>query len=322
MKARTRRVAAAVALLCAACGPRWDPEARAALEGRLRAHPEQRLERARPYVLPWEGSLLLFLCRWSVDDPIPVAVRGDPSPEEEQLVQLALDAWEQAGLGVRFLRVEDAETLEIRFVDGAATSPEGPGFGHSVVDCAVDPRALDAQPGQALVAELVSARVRLARQRPEDVLGRQLPLGRELTLGTALHELGHALGFQGHLTRSESIMLRSPESLERIARRVLSGQAFSDPSLAALYALPSGTLVRRAAVSPARTDLVDRMARLAAANELEGPFVRVGDAEGRVFWRTRLGVEYGLVVPRLERTLEDPGRLVVLPEPRTRRALR
>jgi hypothetical protein len=63
------------------------------------------------------------------------------------------------------------------------------------------------------------------------------------------------------------------------------------------------------------------MGRLAEQNDLDGPYVRVGEGAGRIFWRDAQGAEYGLVVGKLRELLRDPRTLVVLPEPRTRRAL-
>src|SRR5690606_24658305 len=75
------------------------------------------------------------------------------------------------------------------------------------------------------------------------------------------------------------------------------------------------------AVERWRTDLVDRMARLAEQHGLEGPFVRVGEQAGRIFWRDARGAEYGLMIVRLRELLRDPRQLAVFPEPRTRAAL-
>jgi hypothetical protein len=56
------------------------------------------------------------------------------------------------------------------------------------------------------------------------------------------------------------------------------------------------------------------MARVAETNHLDGPFVRVGESAGRVFWRDAKGVEYGLVIAKLREALRDPTKLLVVPE--------
>jgi hypothetical protein len=139
--------------------------------------------------------------------------------------------------------------------------------------------------------------------------------------GLALHELGHALGFAGHVRRGDSVMASEVERIPRAGRALLAGEPFADPALRALYRIPSGALLSSTAVEPWRTDLVDRMGRLAEGGGLAGPFVRVGESAGRIFWRDEHGAEYGLVVVRLRELLREPRRLEVLPEPRTRRAL-
>jgi hypothetical protein len=89
-----------------------------------------------------------------------------------------------------------------------------------------------------------------------------------------------------------------------------------------LYALPSGTLLRRETVSAVRTEWADALAEVGRAQDFAGPFVRVGDREARVFWVSPGGPEVGVQVPAPVRTLADPARLVVLVEPRAKALLR
>ena len=74
-------------------------------------------------------------------------------------------------------------------------------------------------------------------------------------------------------------------------------------------------------VDRCRTDHVDRMARLAETNGLAGPFVRVGEAAGRIIWRDAQGLEWALLVAKLREGLRDPARLLVIPEARVRASL-
>ena len=55
-------------------------------------------------------------------------------------------------------------------------------------------------------------------------------------------------------------------------------------------------MLGRAEVSPARTQFVDRLARLATEADAVGPFVRVGDDIARIFWTDARGREYGVQV--------------------------
>jgi hypothetical protein len=104
---------------------------------------------------------------------------------------------------------------------------------------------------------------------------------------------------------------------------VLAGEPFADASLAALYALPSGCVMAVTRVARSRTDLVDRMAALAGRGRLAGPFVRVGDTAGRVFWSETMAphYEYGVAVVNLAETYADPTSVLVVAESRTRSAL-
>jgi hypothetical protein len=63
------------------------------------------------------------------------------------------------------------------------------------------------------------------------------------------------------------------------------------------------------------------MGALAEKNALDGPFVRVGESAGRIFWRDPKGFEYGLVLARLREARKAPNRLYVLPEKRVRESL-
>jgi hypothetical protein len=170
-------------------------------------------------------------------------------------------------------------------------------------------------------ASLASARLRIARRTGIDWRGQTHVLSPVELTATLLHELGHALGFEGHARRGDTVMVSEVERVQRMGRTLLTEGSFQDPTLRALYALPSGTVVASMPVDPWRTDLVDRMARLAEQAGLDGPFARVGESAARIFWRDAEGREYGLMIPDLARTLRDPRRVVVVPEPRVRRAL-
>jgi hypothetical protein len=281
------------------------------------------LAQGHPFVLPAAGQVTLFYCRWPDDAPIPVSLPPDATAEERRALELALRAWEGAGLGVRFLPLADgaAAAIEIRYAEAPIESGAGRDTGSAVVDCRIAPLSQQGDVGSAVrEARLVSARLRLARSTGGGM--RKLrPLAPDEQAGLALHELGHALGFAGHVRRGASAMAGEVEKIPRSGRALLAGEPFRDPALRALYRLPSGAVLSRTRVEPWRTDLVDRLARLAEDNALEGPFLRVGESAGRVFWRDAKGLEYGLVVVRLREVLRDPRTIRVFPEPRARAAL-
>lgn len=303
--------------LAVACGG----DALVARHPELAAIDGQRLGDANPYVLPYEGRVRFFHCRWPTGDAVPVSLPPDASDTERRAIEAALGAWERAGLGVSFERVADAPRgIELRLVGGTVDTPAGQDTANTVVDCVIAP--LVEQQGAAIAgATLASARIRIARITNPDTQGHQRPLTEAELAGTALHEIGHALGFQGHARQGDTVMVRETEKIAHAGKRLLKDGSFRDPTLRALYRLPSGAVVGGGAVDRCRTDLVDRMAQLADAGGLTGPFVRVGEAAGRLFWRDAQGLEYGLVLARIREARRDPQRLFVLAERRVRASL-
>jgi hypothetical protein len=280
------------------------------------------LAEVTPYLLLSQQTLTLFLCRWTVDQPIPVSVASDLTQPERRALDAALRAWESTELGVRFVRVERARaSIDIELVDEPVANAAGLGSGNTIADCGVTGPGLPAAASVSLPAELRFASVQLARRNVSDARGRVRALTPEELTGVALHELGHALGFQGHVSRGASALRSEVDYLRRLGGEVLGGARFSDRAMRALYALPSGTVLGRIRVEAWRTQLVDRLARVAVQNEFVGPFARVGDATARIFWRDRGGKEFGLQVINLAETLHRPQAVVVVPEARARRLL-
>jgi hypothetical protein len=268
-----------------------------------------------PYVLPWRETVRVFPCRFPRERPVGVALPEDASPGERRALESALDAFRRARLGPPLVlaRADEAE-IRIALRDEPPRRDDGrSGSGRTVADCRVDPAAG--------TARLVAARVEIARATSPDWRGRRHALGPDALAGAALHELGHALGFQGHARRGDEPMAPSPDTQRRLGARALRGEPIDSPALRALYALPSGAPLRVVAVSPWRTEAVDRLARVAQAAGLEGPFARVGDHTAQVFFRDASDLEYGVAIPNLAETLRDPTRVLLLPDARTRAAL-
>jgi hypothetical protein len=281
----------------------------------------QRLGDSNPYVLPYDGRVRFFYCRWPTDAPVDVSLPPDASEGERRAIEAALDAWEHAGLGVTFVRVPEAPRgIEIRLVGGTVDTGAGQDTANTVVDCAIAPLA-EQRGADVAGAALASARIRIARVTNPDTQGHQRPLTDGELAGTALHELGHALGFQGHAHHGDTVMVRETERVAHEGADLLRGRGFADASLRALYRLPNGATAGGGAVDRCRTELLDRMAALAASNALAGPFLRMGETAGRVFWRDGTGREYGLVLAHVLEARRDPQRIVVLPERRVRESL-
>jgi hypothetical protein len=269
-----------------------------------------------PYVLPRDDELVLFLCRFEREEALRVALPADASAEERKLLTLALAAWSGAGLGVSLEAVEEGEPADISIRIGGAAE----GFAAQTgADCGLVAGADSG--GPVLDARLVSAHV-LLRRADRDVRRHRVPLSPDEFLGSALHELGHALGFQGHVRRGSSIMVRNVEEVRRRGRRLLDGEGFYDATLAALYRVESGVVLARRSLPPGRTEPVDRLLSIGTAQGFTGPFLRVGDRSGRLAWWDPDGRRLVVGLPDLPRVLERPEALALVPGPVARGWLR
>jgi hypothetical protein len=289
-------------------GP-WDVERLQERHPALGAIRQHRLEDTTPYLLPTNGGIAFFLCRWPTDEPVPVSLPPDASEAERRGLELVMRAWEGAGLGVRFAGgAPPGVGIEVRFIDPEAGATETVHAANTIADCAVAPEALPAGSASILPARLVFASIHLWRGG-FDNLGRPDPHSHDEFVGSALHEFGHALGFQGHAYLGRTVMVKEKDAVRRAARSVLQDDSFADHTLRALYAVPSGTVVKRAAVDPYRTEPVDRMLDLARRRSFTGPFVRVGDLDGQLAWRDQAGADYALRIFGVRKVLRAPETL-------------
>ena len=157
--------------------------------------------------------------------PIPVSIDAGATPEEAASVAAVLRAYEGAGLGVRFVTAARIrEGIRVEFVDDAVATPEGPDAGNTVSDCRLGTDTV-ASGASRVEAELVRARVRVARRSGPDWRGTPHPLSPAERGGLLLHEIGHALGFSGHARRGDTVMVREIDEV----RRVLHGLIRSRP---------------------------------------------------------------------------------------------
>ena len=292
------------AISCAAGPYVWDARA---LEARYPALAEargHRLFESTPYFAPGSDGVALFLCRWVGDAPIPVWLPPTATPAEAAVLERALSAWEDAPLGVRFsVRTwRDAPPLAgivFELLDaGAADGPVG--TASTIADCAIPSElARDPPEGPAapVDAELQHASIHL-RRSIADLIGRAVPLSETELLGAAVHELGHALGFSGHVARGDSVMSAHGQidSARRWGRRIEAGEPLEAATLAALYAVPSGARVRWLPLERRQVARLVELSGRAAAAGLRGPWVRVGSESARLFFRDDAGEIYAAVV--------------------------
>jgi len=274
-----------------------------------------------PYLWVGEGELEWLTCRWRTEAPVGVAILGTDEAETT-VVRQALRAWEGAELGIRFVEVPPgAAQLRLLALDGPIERDDGSAAaGRAIANCRFHPERPAA--GERPHAELVSARVEVARAVGPDFRGRMRPLTPTERLGTWVHEIGHALGYSGHWRRGDDPMRLEPDRQRLTGERLMSGKRLSSPALRALYARPSGSVLRRVPVPAERTRDVTTLAGLAARAGLEGPFLRSGDRAARIFWSEVDGREYGVQVFAIARVWKDPKWFQAVPEPATRRELR
>jgi hypothetical protein len=263
----------------------WDADELARHQLSLRDHPGQRLSDAPPYFVPEKGGVRLFLCRWSVGETVAVSLPADASPGEERALRAALAAWEGAGLGLRFREVESRPAeIEIDFWQADRDDFTLVGAGNTVADCLLSSGLAGRSVGASVEARLSYASIYLRREGV-NTIGEEVPYSEAELAGAALHELGHALGFPGHVAHGDSIMVRHMEVIQRHGETVMSGGEFYDATLAALYALPSGSVVGRRAVDPSALAVAWRIGERAHEEGWRGPYVRVGERSAQLHWR-------------------------------------
>jgi hypothetical protein len=320
--ARSLAIGFGLVVLLACAGRPYDADTLQARFPTLDADGARVLARARPYLLPVQARVIWFVCRVDTETPVGIWLPDDAREPERQALEAALAAIEGSALGVRFARVPRNEAqIVIELLEGPARFPGGVHTANTVADCALsgDPTAwLDAR---VLSATLAFASVQIGRLGSLDSHDEGDDLDVAKLTGVVLHELGHALGFQGHVRSGGTVMVRDLEVLTRAGRAALDGEPLRDAALEALFALPSGGVLATRPVAPARTQTLDRLADLAETHGLTGPSARVGDQMARIFWQDDGGRRYGVQVQRLDEVLRDPTRIVLLPEPSTRAAL-
>jgi hypothetical protein len=281
-----------------------------------------RLEEALPYFVVGPEGLALILCRWQTESPIPVWLPPNASEEQAAVLARALAAWEGAGIGVRFApRAWTTEPpvagLVIEIVAPEETASAA---ANTIADCAI-PQQVGADPGvgETVAAQIRYASIHLTAVRP-DLLGRGIPLSSAELLGAAVHELGHALGFAGHVARGGSLMSShgQVDAVRRWGRRLEAGEPLDAPNLAALYAAPSGVRVGWLPLSRAQIDPIRAVSAAATRAGLRGPFARVGEASARILWRDVRDRSAAVVVFDWPAVVVEPGLL----EPRPNRLAR
>ena len=265
----------ALALCAAGCADTsWDASTWAAARPELAGRDIGRLGDATPYLLPVHDELVFFWCRWPLDAPLRVSLPRDANQHERELIDKALRAWEKVVSGLRFEVVEGNAPIRLRFRE---TGPEG---ARTAVDCEVEPPFDGEGP---LDARLVSAQIDL-RRAERDPWGRPIDLAAHELVGSAAHELGHALGLQGHAQGGRSILVRETAEVRRAGERLQDDKELREPAMVALYSLQSGTVLERRRLAQGATAETDAIAERALAQGETRAQIRVGDRAAAVRW--------------------------------------
>ncbi len=268
---------AALALYAAGCAkPGWDAEQWASTRPELMGRAVGQLEDVTPYVLASEGELVFFVCHWPLNEPLRVSLPPDANQHEREILDKALRAWEAVVPGLRFDVVEGTAQIRLRFRES------GPESARTAADCEVTPPFT----GDALRARLVSAQIDL-RRAERDPWGRVVELQVSQLLGSVTHEIGHALGLQGHARSGKTVMVRETYSIAKIGEKLndeKKPKPLQEPAMQALYSLPSGTVIERRRLAAGATASVDAIAQRARAQGATRVQVRVGDRAGAVRW--------------------------------------
>lgn len=314
---------------CVATPQGWDVGDLEARHGSLREIRGHRLGESPPYFALGSDGIALFLCRWADRTPIPVWLPETATPAETQVLGRALSAWEGAGLGVQFdvrtwLDEPPVAGIVFELLDPAGEDAPT-GAASTIADCAIPPEVAEAPskgPAPPVDAELQYASIHLNRSFG-DLIGRPVRLSESELLGAAVHELGHALGFPGHVAGGGSVMSAHGqiEATRRWGRRIEAGETLEAPTLVALYTVPSGVRLRWLPFERRKLSRLAELSKRATVMGLRGPWSRVSSESGRLFYRDDGGNSYAAVVlgwgavqrepSRFEARLNRRGRLIV-----------
>jgi hypothetical protein len=321
-------------LLCVlACVPPrggWDSEAVLRSTPGLAGLEAHRLGDMVPFpalaVGPGDGEasarVELVACRFAPGSALRVTTSGPGWSEELGARAFAALADPLAPLGLTLApaAAPPAEIAIVAYEGLEADAPEG--LGDTLVECDVS----RAGPGEGVRGAVERAEIRM-RRSGYDEAGRLQRAEDAAWVGALLHELGHALGFSGHVATGRSLLVRDQGILRTLGREVLRGDPLVDPTLAALYRLaPGQSLGERQLSAPGRkwTEAIlalDRR-RTAAGNARVALVASAGDREARLAFQYADGSRLVLRFPRWAEAIQDGGAVLAVPDRASLEAIR
>lgn len=273
-----------------------------------------------PYPVPVEDGIALVACRFAGGNPsVSVDLQLDEAGDRE-----ARDVLESIEDGLSSLRLDVVPQAEmpagpvgIRIREASGMASEGPrGLGDTLATCEIPEQGSMEDRENAF---LVGAEVTM-RRTLENAVEVQVAVLPEEWAGALAHEMGHALGFQGHVRRLRSPMSLDQDHLRRIGRSIRAGRRVEFPALSGLYALESGQHLGARALSETTLVWQSRIEAV-VAGQPHRRFSRVGDRGAELEWRLENGPGFFLRFPYWVEQLESRAALLALPTRETRRLL-
>jgi hypothetical protein len=288
---------------------------------------DHRLGELVPFPALKGERVALIVCRFPDGGPIRIAGDGPGWPGD--WADQAVSALNR-GAGGFALELVSGGSVDLirRDVDIHITSIEqaedaGPiGLGDTLTECDVSPLSASVNTPRGW---LLGAEIRMRRSRL-DQLGKSRPALASEWVGALMHEIGHGLGFSGHVVAGDTILVREQSSLRAAGRIGLAGAVWTDPTLEALYRLRPGQLLGARPLTAASRSTLRQIRSLLKRDRADAGTrldVRssVGDRYARIQWRLSDGSRLTVRLLDWRRTLLEGGPLSLIPDRATLRQL-
>lgn len=329
-----------MALACVSPRGGWDVDALLARTPSVSKLAGQRLGDMLPFPALEGDRIALLACRFAGADGEPVRVRVRGSQWPPRWGEYAMAALDRSLSSLDLELASEPGKLaptraQIEIVMLDAIGGEGPsGLGDTLTECDVTLRDGSGDPAAESTAAplpprhrgvIVAAEIRMRRAQL-NVKGLIQNATAEEWVGALMHELGHALGFAGHVALGDSILVRDETKLRAAGRRALAGQTVAARSLEALYLLEPGERLGIRRVREQDVGWLHAIEQLVRKRSLEGRnsmslFASVGDDQARLVWRLPDGRPLGVRFPYWRRELKSGAALTLRPDRATRRQL-
>ncbi len=317
-----------VALGCQPARGGWDLEALVGEYPAIETLPGHRLGDMLPFP-SFEGDrVVLLACRFPAGEAIRVT--GDGLDWPRAWARSAVTALDRGASGFALSlrepsgRFRGSADPQIRVTSLGPRAEDAPiGLADTLSVCDIS-RTRGVQGGRARGLLLGSA-IRIKRARL-DWRHQSLAATAEEWVGALMHEIGHAMGYSGHVATGHSILVRDERQLRRAGRRALAGEAWRDQTLEALYRIRPGQRLGTRPLAPESVLILSEIRELLKRDSVKGSRsveVRstVGDWQARVEWLLSDGSRLSVRMMHWRDELRVGGAMTLLPDAATRRVL-